>query len=278
MLSRTGLLTICCASALLVCSLPVRCETISAHDRDGDSQAQVVPMTSSEPNNCKENFRVALDVGHTPAQPGTRTARGRTEYELNLNLANFIRNSLTERGYKNVYLIQMNGSGADTLERRFLEANKWKADLFISIHHDSVQDSYLKTWTVNGTPQEYSDEFSGYSLFVSGKNPQWRKALSFASLLSDQLLSRKMHFTLHHVEQEKRELLDESRGIYRFDNLVVLKGFEGPAILLEAAVVVNRQEELVAESPERHQLIADAMFNAIGQFCEARNLPANSAQ
>jgi N-acetylmuramoyl-L-alanine amidase len=257
--------------------LSAGCETIAEQNMDESSRAQKAPTTLAEPNNCKETFRVALDVGHTPEQPGTRTARGRTEYEFNLNLANFIRSSLTERGYKNVYLIKVNG-GPEALAIRYLEANKWNADLFISIHHDSVQDSYLKTWMVNGRSQEYSDQFSGYSLFVSGKNPQWRQGLSFATLLSDRLLSRKMHFTLHHVEQENRELFDESRGIYRFDDLIVLKGFNGPAVLLEAAVVVNRQEELVADSLERHQLIADAMFNAIEQFCQARNLPANSAQ
>jgi N-acetylmuramoyl-L-alanine amidase len=245
---------------------------MSGHETD--ERPQVPPLTQ---NSCKENFRIALDVGHTPEQSGTLTARGRTEYELNTNLADFIRSSLIERGYKNIRLIKID-DGPEALARRYIEANKWNANLFVSIHHDSVKEAYLKTWTVNGMPQEYNDEFSGYSLFVSEKNPHWRQALSFATVLSDQLLSRKMHFTLHHVEQENRELLDRSRGIYRFDDLVVLKGFDGPAILLEAAVVVNRQEELVAESLERHQLIADAMFNAIEQFCGARNSPANSAE
>jgi len=60
-----------------------------------------------------------------------------------------------------------------------------------------------------------------------------------------------MHLTLHHAEQENRELLDGNRSIYSFDDLIVLKGLNSPAVLLEAAVAVNRQEELVAESPGR---------------------------
>src|SRR6478672_3431202 len=55
--------------------------------------------------------------------------------------------------------------------------------------------------------------------------------------------------------------------IYRYDDLVVLKRFNGPAVLFEAAVVVNRDEEVVADTPERHKLIADAMFDAIEEFC-----------
>jgi N-acetylmuramoyl-L-alanine amidase len=229
-------------------------------------------------NDCKDNFKVALDVGHTPENYGTRTAHGRTEYEFNLKLAKFIQSSLSEQGYKNIYLINIY-NGPELLLKRDLEANKLNANLLISIHHDSVQQRFLKTWTVNGKTEEYSDKFSGFSLFVSEKTPYWREALFFATLLADQLLSRKMHFTLHHVKQEKRQLFDGSRGIYKFDDLVVLKGFKGAAVLLEAAVIVNRQEELVADSLERHELIADAMVNAIKQFCVARiRQPSNSAR
>ena len=65
-------------------------------------------------------------------------------------------------------------------------------------------------------------------------------------------------------------MLDKDRGIYRYDDLVVLKRFNGPAVLFEAAVVVNRDEELVADTPERHKLIADAMFDAIEEFCRSQ--------
>jgi N-acetylmuramoyl-L-alanine amidase len=81
-----------------------------------------------------------------------------------------------------------------------------------------------------------------------------------------------MHFTLHHAEQiggENRQLLDRKRGIYRFDDLIVLKGFNGPAVLLEAAVVINRDEEIVAASEQRHQVIADSIGDALDSYCTA---------
>jgi N-acetylmuramoyl-L-alanine amidase len=218
---------------------------------------------------CRSAFRLALDVGHTPELPGTLTARGRTEYEFNLNLATFIQAQLAARGYNNVHLIKMSG-GLETLEKRVEIANEFRAHLFLSIHHDSAQPKYFETWVVDGKTQEYSDRFSGFSLFVSEKNPNWRRALNFAELLSDKLLKRDMHFTLHHAEAikgENRQLLDRKRGIYRFDQLKVLKGFHGPAVLLEAAVVINRDEELVAASEQRHQIIADAVGDALDSYC-----------
>jgi N-acetylmuramoyl-L-alanine amidase len=220
---------------------------------------------------CKSVFRLALDVGHTPELPGTLTARGRTEYEFNLNLATFIQAQLTARGYNNIHLIKMSG-GLETLKQRVEIANNFRAHLFLSIHHDSAQPKYFETWDIDGKPQEYSDKFSGFSLFVSEKNPDWRRALRFGTFLSDQLLKREMHFTLHHaepIEGENRALLDPKRGIYRFDDLIVLKGFHGPAVLLEAAVVINRDEELVAASEQRHQAIADAVGDALDSYCAA---------
>lgn len=226
---------------------------------------------------CPESFVLVLDVGHTPEQFGTRTARGRTEYAFNLALANFIRARLEERDFKKVYVLTMHG-GLEMLARRAIEANKLNAELLLSIHHDSVKEIFLKNWTYNGKQEKYNDDFSGYSLFVSERNPRWEDALLFARGLSDQLLGRDLHFTLHHADQERRELLDERRGIYRFDDLVVLRSFNGPAVLLEAAVVVNRDEEIAAESPERHRVIADSIFDALEQYCESRSSSVNSLQ
>jgi N-acetylmuramoyl-L-alanine amidase len=218
---------------------------------------------------CNDHFRIILDVGHTPELPGTLTARGRTEYEFNLNLAKQVRSTLLERGLVNVDLLLMRG-GRDSLYERVNVANSTRPDLFISLHHDSVQPIYLHRWFVNGKKQEYSDRFSGYSLFVSKRNPYWRQALTFATLLGDQLLAHNMHITLHHAEPiagEHRDLLDATRGIYSFDELIVLEGVQAPAVLLEAAVVVNRDEELVADSRPRRDLIANGIFNALEKYC-----------
>jgi N-acetylmuramoyl-L-alanine amidase len=250
---------------------------IASYAINDDFRLQSMPnklldtQKASPSSACKSEFRLALDVGHTPEHPGTLTARGRTEYEFNLNLATAIQAQLMARGYRNVHLIKMSG-GRETLQQRVEIANNFKAHLFLSIHHDSAQQKYFDTWIVDGKTQEYSDRFSGFSVFVSGKNPNWRRAVKFGTFLSDQLLKRDLHFTLHHaepIEGENRELLDPKRGIYRFDDLIVLKGFRGPAVLLEAAVVVNRDEELVAASGERHQAIANAVSDSLDSYCTA---------
>ena len=116
----------------------------------------------------------------------------------------------------------------------------------------------------------FSDQFSGWSLFVSRENAAFDGALVFASTLADSLLKRGLPFSLHHADpipHENRMLIDRSRGIYAFDALIVLRRAEPPAVLLEAGVIVNRDEERQAASPERRALIAKSVVEAARRVC-----------
>jgi N-acetylmuramoyl-L-alanine amidase len=48
---------------------------------------------------------------------------------------------------------------------------------------------------------------------------------------------------------------------------MVLKNIEAPAVLLEAGVIVNRNEEVELSSRERETLISEAVLAATNQFC-----------
>src|SRR5690606_5363946 len=68
-------------------------------------------------------------------------------------------------------VILINADGAVTgLADRAVIAGKEKADCFISVHHDSVNDKYLQNWVHEGVTRPYADNFRGYSVFASGKN------------------------------------------------------------------------------------------------------------
>ncbi len=221
----------------------------------------------------KPSYKIVLDVGHTEEAPGARSARGSPEYLFNLNLATEVYNELNEKGYKSADLLITKGRGIETLRSRSAYANSNNADLFKSIHHDSVQPLYLKQWLVDSKQEYYSDEFRGYSIFVADNNQRSQESIKLASMLSDELMSRGMGFTTHHtmnIDGERRSLIDEKRGIYRFNELAVLRGNKAVSILLEAGVIVNREEEIALASPERRKLIANAMVTAISRFCEGQ--------
>ena len=164
----------------------------------------------------------------------------------------------------------LTGGGRGSLGLRAAKANGFDANLLLSVHHDSVQSAYLERWTFGGAEQTYCDRFKGWSLFVSRANPQVRESAVFARLLADRLLAAGLPFTRHHAEAirgENRRFLDPIRGIYRYDELAVLKAAAVPAVLLEAGLIVNRDEEVMLAGPERQNRIAGAIVGAVETFC-----------
>jgi N-acetylmuramoyl-L-alanine amidase len=235
------------------------------------TMAAIAPPSLSAAGCDKKTFKIVLDVGHTEIDQGATSARGVREYSFNLDLSRAISSKLIAEGFQETDLLITKGEDRPTLHSRAAHANQVKASLFLSIHHDSAQRFYLEKWVYNGTVQYFSDRFSGYSLFVSSENANKHQSLKFATLLADQLLSSGMTFTRHHAEAipgENRRFLDEQRGIYQYDKLAVLRSAKAPAVLMEAGVIVNRLEESTAASPERRDLIANAVSSAVAQFCE----------
>ena len=68
----------------------------------------------------------------------------------------------------------------------------------------------------------------------------------------------------------QRQLVDQEAGVYRFDQLYVLRHTHMPAVLFEAGLIVNRAEELMLGFPDYQANIAAAMTEAVVQFCDAR--------
>ena len=216
-------------------------------------------------------FRIVLDVGHTVTSPGAMSARGATEYSFNLRLARRIEQELRDGGFVRTTVLITEGDRRVQLFRRSKRANAIAPDLLLSIHHDSVPQSYLETWTHEGAQRSYSDRFSGYSLFISRDMRQAKASLAFAKLLSTELVNRDLHFTLHYadtIRSESRVLLDRSLGVYAFDELVVLYRSRVPAVLFEAGLIVNRDDELLLAASERQAAIAAAVHAAIAKYCE----------
>jgi N-acetylmuramoyl-L-alanine amidase len=214
------------------------------------------------------NFAVALDVGHSKVQGGAVSARGVFEYEFNRRLVGELFDLLQSKGFSDSFIINPNGDEIPLLKRA-QAANNRNADLFLAIHHDSVQDSFLKEWKVNGKPQKFCDEFHGYSVFFSRNNVAVAQSRAFAVQLGQALLDVGLTPTLHHVEQEQRPIIDPQKGVYAFDDLKVLKGAKMPAVLLECGVIVNRTEEDALNTKEYRNRIINAIESAIAKFAEA---------
>ena len=201
-------------------------------------------------------FCVALDIGHLPATPGAMAADGRMEYEFNRRIVKLIAADLQKDDRIRAVVVNSEGK-AMSLSGRAAAARAAGADLLLSIRHDSVNDCYLQAERqANGRVLYYCDRFRGYSVFYSEKNRDGSHSLDFAEALELAMPRQGLTPTLHHAEPikgENRELVNPDLGVYRFDDLIVLKSAAMPAALLECGVIVNRAEEAELLTKKRQE-------------------------
>lgn len=222
----------------------------------------------------RAKFRLILDVGHTAETPGAKSARNVGEFDFNLRLGKRIEEKLRAEGFAATRLLVTEGQARPSLFKRVQDANDAKANLLLSIHHDSVPDSFLEEWDHEGAKSRFSDRFSGHSLFVSRDNRKFMASLKFARLLGHEMKAKGLQYARQYTQafmgRYRRKLLDRHVGVYRFDQLIVLGQARMPAVLFEAGSIINRDEELAMNSPERQDIISEAVAGAVKKFCATR--------
>lgn len=181
---------------------------------------------------------IVLDPGHGASDPGAIGPRGSYEKTLNLNLGLKVKTILEQAGAKvvmtrqtDVDLSTPDMSDRDELRARTMVANNRKADLFISIHHNSSANSDL-----TGTTTYYYRK-SAYDVLLA-------QCLQSAMARGGGL---------------------DNIGI-RTANFFVVKNTWMPAALLEIGFISNPQEEQILGSPAFQQKMALAIVAGIDQF------------
>ena len=219
-------------------------------------------------------FRIVLDVGHTAESEGAISARNVAEFVFNLRLARRIEEKLKAAGFAETRLLLTEGKARRSLVKRVAAANDLQANLFLSIHHDSVPDKFLENWEFEGKKSHFSDRFGGYSVFVSRNNPDFKTSLSFAELVGKEMKAQGLQYAQQYTQaimgRYQHPLLNKETGVYSYDKLIVLKSTRMPAVLLEAGSIINRDEELKMDSPERRDIISSGVTAAVKEFCEPR--------
>jgi N-acetylmuramoyl-L-alanine amidase len=233
------------------------------------------PASKSVATPCvPSKFRIVLDVGHTAESEGAISARNVAEFVFNLRLAKRIEEKLKAEGFAATRLLVTEGKARQGLVKRVAIANNLGADLFLSIHHDSVPDKLLEDWEFEGKKRHFSDRFSGYSVFVSRNNPDFETSLEFAELIGKEMKAEGLDYAKQYTQpimgRYQHPLLNKETGVYSYDELIVLRKTRMAAALLEAGSIINRDEELKMSSPERQDIIGSAVTTAVKEFCDPR--------
>ncbi len=111
-----------------------------------------------------------------------------------------------------------------------------------------------------------SEKFHGYSVFFSEKNAEPTASFEFAKQLGRAMREQGLVPTAHHAEKipgEGRDFVVPQWGVYRFNELLVLKSARMPAVLLECGVIVHPEEEAELQRAERQAKIVAAVRDAV---------------
>jgi len=194
---------------------------------------------------------VAIDIGHHPAEPGSLSVSGRAELEFNRDLAFDLQAALDAAGLQ----IRMLDTD-EKIEARVKAAEG--ADLLVSIHHDTVPPRFTRD----------ARQFSGFALFVSRENRGAAKSLACASAIGAQLKGVGFFPSRFHADEvlgESREFADAANGVHYQDELALVRNAPVPAVLIEAGVIANREEEMRLKHPVLRRRFAEAVARGVKQ-------------
>lgn len=246
-------------------------------------QAQTTGSTETTPKSERlglrtgragQRFTIVIDPGHGGIDGGAAGQSGTVEKDITLTFANELRDKLRADGRYNVFMTREKDEFL-RLDDRVRIARQHEADLFISIHADTIRLKGIRGATVYTVSEKASDADA--------------QALADRENLSDQLAGIEIEEENHEVadilvDLIKREThsfsmrfarslvgeLSTTVGLinnpHRFAGFRVLKAPDVPSVLLELGYLSNAKDEQQLTSAEWRGKAAESISKAIEVF------------
>lgn len=240
------------------------------HDVTGSTSLKVAsPSIDSEPR----PFIVMIDPGHGGIDSGAESLSGIKEKDLTLAFGEELRDRLAKESNIKVLMTRDDDTFLRLSERVRL-ARQYSADLFISIHADTINQGDIRGATVYTISDKASDsvaramaERENKSDSIGGAAPE--ELPEVADILLD-LTRRETHtFSLSFAEKVIGALQGEVNLInnpHRFAGFQVLRAPDVPSVLIEIGYLSNAEDEKLISNPQWRRKLADRIATAIKAF------------
>ena len=245
-----------------------------------EARAPAAPM----PRPADPRRTVVLDPGHGGVDPGAIGASGTQEKEVTLGLARLAAARLSATGRYRVVLTR--GDDAfRSLAERVRAARRENADLFVSIHADSIHDPKIRGATVYTLSEKASDR-EAEALAAKENRADVIAGVDLAAH-SDEvgaiLIDLAQRETLNQSTRFARLLVGEfherrlpARNNHRSAAFRVLTAPDVPSVLFETGYLTNRADEAALASPAGQRRIAEALAAAIERYFAAEAGPPSA--
>lgn len=217
---------------------------------------------------------IVIDPGHGGIDPGAIGRSGIFEKKLTLAAAHALKRELDRSGRYRVFLTRR-GDTFLRLRDRFAVARANKADLFISLHADTIRRRDVRGLSVYTLSEKASDreaaelaEQENKADLIAGVDLT-DEPKEVTNILIDlaqrETLNQSARFARHLVE-ELRSVTKLLRNSHRFAGFAVLKAPDVPSVLIELGFLSNRQDEKALMQPAYRKKLASALKRAIDRY------------
>lgn len=230
------------------------------------------PQAKNERKNTRKV--IVLDPGHGGKDPGAIGYSGVYEKHLTLAMAKELKAELEKGGNYKVYLTRSTDIFIPLRERVKI-ARRHKADLFLSIHADSIRNRSTKGLSVYTLSETASDKEAA-ALAERENKADVIAGLDFSdhtkevadiliNLAQRETMNRSSEFATFMVQEMKKsvKLVDNT---HRFAGFAVLKAPDVPSVLLEMGYLSNSSEERLLKQKSYRKKLATSAGRAIDNF------------
>ncbi len=236
--------------------------------------ALMIPPLGKEAKQPKRMFTVVIDAGHGGVDPGAVGRGGTPEKDIVLKFSLELRDKLSADPRYRVILTR----DSDTFLRladRVEIARRHAADLFISVHADSIRQANVRGATVYTLSERASDREAAD--LASRENKADIIAGVDLAGESDEvtgiLIDLAQRETKNHAVRFAKALIDKLGNVtqmnkhpHRFAGFRVLKALDVPSVLLELGYISSRKDEELLRSPAWRSKLADAVVQAMNGY------------
>ncbi|WP_336294349.1 N-acetylmuramoyl-L-alanine amidase [Bartonella sp. CB169] len=227
----------------------------------------------------ERNFRVVLDPGHGGIDGGARGITGILEKDVTLAFARVLRDELKKDSHITVALTR-DSNVFLRLSERVRKAQEFGADLFISIHADTINIHSLRGATVYTISDKASDAIA--KSLAENENKvdlldglPAEESLEVIDILFD-LTRRETHaFSVNFANRVVLNLSKNNINLinnpHRYANFQVLRAADIPSVLIEIGYLSNKEDEKLLNNPQWRKQMAASIAYSIRQFSEYRH-------
>jgi len=250
----------------------------------GESGVAAAPVRVEHSRPGARDLIIAVDAGHGGEDPGAIGMHGTREKDVVLAIAKDLAQQInTEPGMR--AMLTRDGDYFVPLRDRMRRARAQNADLFVSVHADSIRDRHIDGSSVYILSQRgASDEASRWladqqnaSDLIGGVSLDDKDDV-LASVLLDLSQSAAMIASETAAERVLRQLnqvgLVRKRQVQQA-RFMVLKSPDVPSMLVETAYISNPDEEQRLRGPAQQARLADAIHQGVRDYFHANPPPGS---